>query len=913
MSALFGRSKSSSSRSLAGMSAIALILGFAGYFAAPAAASSADKLDFKAARPASYTAVYPPVTCPAGGRANAPMAGAQYSNGVESLMPSDLYLGQIVPFELRIKEPSTATMTVNFQFDTRAQNGADFGFDPAYGVICAFVDTSDTPYVDANSNAHVTSYGPGAAADTGNPIPGTFTVTGLDTNDEVVVEMWLVLKSTAPVKANSNVQSILDMPNMGNQTIPLNINGTFQPKPKPDVSIAKSDSPDPVDVGSNLTYTLTVTNGDQVPAPDTVVQDTLDANTSYVTATATQGTCSQNAGVVTCNLGTLAKSQVVTVTIVVKVLATAPNNDTSNNPENPPAAAAGCGPANQIDLCNSASVDATGMPSKHWAYQPTNVKPGPSTPAIGLDKSTTTTVITATGQVVHYTFVVSNQGNVPLTNVQLTDSLCTAGLTGPTESGTINSVLDVGEHWTYTCDHTVTAAEFSGSTLVNNASVTAKYQGQTVGPATDSVTIPIQHGFAPALGHVTVVKNLVGAVAGAPTAFTFHVSCPAVQYAADLTVDAASATHSGSTPDALPVGTTCTVTETSTDAHWTLTSVTPAAAGSTVMGTATAQSVDSAGNTVTFVNTRATGVITVTKTRVGAPAGASTDFAFELTCPAYITATGPAYPWAQQTLTVHASASAVASATSQPIPTGVVCTVAEVPTSGWQQTTPAGGGDVTVTAPATAAFTNTRNAGALQLVKSVHTLAGPNHKVGSFVAGELDNTLVYTLTLSEAEPAQLDHTGVVVSDYLPGYGPKAGAITTTYVKGSATCSTGCAVTYEDATHELNWAVGGFHAGDAPVVMTFEVTIDAPTPAANGAIPAGQVANVGWVESNQQADVPSNTVKTPIIEVLGEKRVRPSPLPYTGADVPIPNAVTVGFLLLGVGVALTTAARRRRVG
>ena len=82
----------------------------------------------------------------------------------------------------------------------------------------------------------------------------------------------------------------------------------------------------------------------------------------------------------------------------------------------------------------------------------------------------------------------------------------------------------------------------------------------------------------------------------------------------------------------------------------------------------------------------------------------------------------------------------------------------------------------------------------------------------------------------------------------------------------------------------------------------------PTPLANGGIPAGTVVNVGWVESEQQADAPSNEVKTPIVAVLGEKETRR--LPFTGAPVSIPLAWRVGALLVGIGIGLAAVKRRR---
>ena len=49
------------------------------------------------------------------------------------------------------------------------------------------------------------------------------------------------------------------------------------------------------------------------------VVDTLPSGVSFVSATPTQGTCSQAAGVVTCNLGTITSGGVAMITIVVTV------------------------------------------------------------------------------------------------------------------------------------------------------------------------------------------------------------------------------------------------------------------------------------------------------------------------------------------------------------------------------------------------------------------------------------------------------------------------------------------------------------------------------------------------------------------------------------------------------------------
>jgi uncharacterized repeat protein (TIGR01451 family) len=84
-----------------------------------------------------------------------------------------------------------------------------------------------------------------------------------------------------------------------------------------DLSVLKTDSPDPVNSGSNLTYTLSVANNGPGDATGVTVTDILPAGVTFVSATSSQGTCSHASGTVTCNLGTLSSGAAATITIVV--------------------------------------------------------------------------------------------------------------------------------------------------------------------------------------------------------------------------------------------------------------------------------------------------------------------------------------------------------------------------------------------------------------------------------------------------------------------------------------------------------------------------------------------------------------------------------------------------------------------
>jgi uncharacterized repeat protein (TIGR01451 family) len=86
------------------------------------------------------------------------------------------------------------------------------------------------------------------------------------------------------------------------------------------LAITKTDSPDPVVQGNNVTYTITVTNNGPLAATNVVVTDNLPApqDSDFVSAATTAGTCDRTGNTVTCNLGTLAANTSAIVTIVVK-------------------------------------------------------------------------------------------------------------------------------------------------------------------------------------------------------------------------------------------------------------------------------------------------------------------------------------------------------------------------------------------------------------------------------------------------------------------------------------------------------------------------------------------------------------------------------------------------------------------
>src|SRR5262249_7264192 len=80
-----------------------------------------------------------------------------------------------------------------------------------------------------------------------------------------------------------------------------------------DLAVSMTDTPDPVLVGSNLNYTIVVTNVSPRVAPAASIFDTLPPNVTVVSLSTTRGSCSASAGSVSCSLGSMSAGASATV------------------------------------------------------------------------------------------------------------------------------------------------------------------------------------------------------------------------------------------------------------------------------------------------------------------------------------------------------------------------------------------------------------------------------------------------------------------------------------------------------------------------------------------------------------------------------------------------------------------------
>jgi len=97
------------------------------------------------------------------------------------------------------------------------------------------------------------------------------------------------------------------------------------------LSLVKADSSDPVVAGDILTYTLTSANDGPSDATNVTLTDILPAGVNFITATATQGSCDEAGGTVTCTLDSLGSGDVATGTVVVTVTNPIPGDTVITN------------------------------------------------------------------------------------------------------------------------------------------------------------------------------------------------------------------------------------------------------------------------------------------------------------------------------------------------------------------------------------------------------------------------------------------------------------------------------------------------------------------------------------------------------------------------------------------------------
>jgi uncharacterized repeat protein (TIGR01451 family) len=224
-----------------------------------------------------------------------------------------------------------------------------------------------------------------------------------------------------------------------------------------------TDSPDPVQAGGNVTYTVTVSNPTGTAATGVQVRDAFPGAT-LVSATAAGG-CTGAASPVTCTLGTIAANSSASATIVVTSPASA--GTLTNTATQPPS-----GP----DSVSASTTVVSPVLATSIAHSPTNVTQGND---------------------VKYTLTVTNNGIAPVSDAHVVDTLPAgttlksgpASCTGTTTVDCALGALTVGQQASVDLIVTLpTIGTASSSAVASPGTNTAATDDTTVEAPQDGVT-----------------------------------------------------------------------------------------------------------------------------------------------------------------------------------------------------------------------------------------------------------------------------------------------------------------------------------------------------------------------------------------------------------------------------------------
>lgn len=237
-----------------------------------------------------------------------------------------------------------------------------------------------------------------------------------------------------------------------------------------DLAIMKSASPDPVDAGGTVTYTLTVTNNGSIDATSVEVTDALPAGVSNASGSGTGWSCS-GTSVITCSRASVPVGDAPVITIS----ATAPADPANTN------------------LSNSASVSSA-TPDLNESNNSFQITSG-VTPIADLSIEKTAPAAGSAGVPLTYTVRAASAGPSTARNLVVTDDL-PAGMTNVSATGAGWSCTVAGG--VVTCarptltpgtaapDITITATPLGAGALTNTASISSDTLDRATGNNSDS-------------------------------------------------------------------------------------------------------------------------------------------------------------------------------------------------------------------------------------------------------------------------------------------------------------------------------------------------------------------------------------------------------------------------------------------
>ena len=254
------------------------------------------------------------------------------------------------------------------------------------------------------------------------------------------------------------------------------------PKQEPDVTLLKTANPQVfTSVGDIITYNFTVTNTGNVTLTKLVINDALtgSVNLSVVPSTLAPG-----------ESGTATATYAITQSDI-----------------------------NTGQVLNTATVTGEDPGGNTVEDQDDETVEGPKqAPDVTLLKTANPQVFTSVGDIITYTFTVTNTGNVTLTKLVINDAL-----TGSVNLLVVPSTLAPGESGTTSATYTITQSDINAGQVLNTATVTGEDPGGNTVEDQDDATVegPKQ---SPAINLVKTANPQTYSKVGDKITYTFTVT-----------------------------------------------------------------------------------------------------------------------------------------------------------------------------------------------------------------------------------------------------------------------------------------------------------------------------------------------------------------------------------------------------
>jgi uncharacterized repeat protein (TIGR01451 family) len=214
---------------------------------------------------------------------------------------------------------------------------------------------------------------------------------------------------------------------------PVEASASFTSTVVSDLSITKAPVQDPPEAGTMQSYVISASNNGPSTAAGVHVNVELPDNSTYMAATASSGSCAEDGGVLTCDLGDLPQGVSPTIQLSVLVDAGSGGEELVNTSEVESAPDAGA-PTPELNPSNDVSTVTQTIASRS---------------SLTLEKEITGSALTA-GDPVEYVLTVGNDGPSDADNMSVTDALApgtTFSSATPSGDGTCSDATPVVCTW----------------------------------------------------------------------------------------------------------------------------------------------------------------------------------------------------------------------------------------------------------------------------------------------------------------------------------------------------------------------------------------------------------------------------------------------------------------------------------